>query len=64
MLRHKRNIDDYDGMLEDLKNHYNQFSKQELIDYIMELVHEDQDHNDFLEDWVNFCYGEVIDNEI
>lgn len=59
MLRHKRDIDDIDGMWRDLKQFYSQYSHDELVDIIMMLKHEHQDHNDYLDDWVDLCYGEV-----
>lgn len=59
MLKRKRDINDNDGMWEDLKSFYAHYSKDELIDIIMTLKHENQDHNDYLEDWVDLCYGEV-----
>lgn len=57
----KRHIDDIDGMLEDIRKVYLGHSKAELIDIIMDLNHTDQDENDLMMDWLNFCDGELYD---
>jgi hypothetical protein len=59
----KRLIDDIDGMLDDIRETYSNHSKQELIDIIMDLNHNEQDENDLIEDWQQFCMGEIIDSE-
>ena len=55
----KRKIDDIDGMLEDIYNTYLGHSKSELVNIIMEINHNDQDENDLMIDWLNFCNGEI-----
>jgi hypothetical protein len=55
----KRKIDDIDGMLQDIRDTYYNHSKWELIDIIMDINHNDQNENDLMIDWLNFCNGEI-----
>ena len=55
----KRKIDDVEGMLDDIRETYFNHSKAELIYIIMEINHNDQDENDLMIDWLNFCNGEI-----
>ena len=60
MVMNKRLIEDIDGMANDLLRHYESCSKDELVDLIMELKHEGQDENDFIEEWINLCNGKIV----
>lgn len=60
----KRDKEDFDGMLDDIRQTYYSHSKSELIDIIMDLNHNEQSDDDLLEDWINFCNGEIIDDSL
>lgn len=56
----KRLIEDIDGMESDLLSYYESHSVKALAELVMELKHEGQDENDFIEDWINLCDGKIV----